>query len=251
MEFASVTGGIKVAMKILPELTEEGVGAKAYRLIPFNGNHLDPFVIFDEYFVSPQANFPMHPHGGFEGYQMLMEGSTEYNDNLGNKGLIGPGDVRRFVAGPGFNHSEYPRSKETVRGYLLWIKLPGAKVSTPSFFQELHGDEVLREEDEVSIETTIFGEGGHMETHTPAVFKHYIFKKDSNMEFELASGWTGFVYVSKGSATACGVEMKNREGVIIEPSETCDLFIEAGTEMVVVRGRMLHEDIVQEGHYVR
>jgi hypothetical protein len=240
-----------MARKVIPVLTDEGDGAKAYRLFPNHGEHLDPFVIFDEYFVYPEASFPLHPHGGFEGFQMLMEGATEYNDNLGNKGLIKAGDVRRFVAGPGFQHSEYPRSEETVRGYLLWIKLPNLKKETPTFFQEHHGDEVLRKEDENVIETTIFGENGHMETHTPAVFKHYIFKKGSNMQFELASGWSGFVYVSSGRASACGVEMGDREGVVIESGETCDLKIEAGTELVIVRGRMLDEEIVQEGHYVR
>lgn len=237
--------------KISPILMDEGVGAKAYRLIPSNGHHMDPFVIFDEYFVYPDSSFPMHPHGGFEGFQMLMEGSTEYKDNLGNEGLIEAGDVRRFVAGPGFQHSEYPISEETVRGYLLWIKLPHNKRSIPSFFQELHGDEVHRKEDDVSIQTTIFGEGGHMETYTPAVFKHFIFKGDSEMKFELTSGWSGFVYVSSGSATVCTVKMENREGVILDPGETCDMTIEAGTEMVIIKGRMLDEEIVQNGHYVR
>jgi hypothetical protein len=238
--------------KVIPVLTDEGVGAKAHRLIPNNGEHLDPFVIFDEYFVYPDASFPMHPHGGFEGFQFLMEGATEYNDNLGNKGLIGIGDVRRFVAGKGFKHSEFPRSEETVRGYLLWIKLPDVKkMNIPTFFQEHHGEEVKRIETDDAVETRIFGEGGNMETHTPAVFKHYIFKKDSAMKFELACGWNGFVYVSTGSASACGVDIGDREGVIIDPCETCDMKIKAGTELVIVKGRIQNEEILQEGHFVR
>lgn len=238
--------------KVRPRPTDEGVGAKAYRLIPNEGDHLDPFVLFDEYFVYPEASFPMHPHGGFEGFQFLMEGATEYNDVFGNKGLIKAGDARRFVPGQGFKHSEYPRSDDTVRGYLLWIKIPDNKrMNISTFFHELHGSEVFRREDDISIETRIFGEGGHMETHTPAVFKHYIFKKDGRMKFELACGWNGFVYVSSGSVSVCGVGIGEKEGAIIEPCEVCEMTIEAGTEMVIAKGRMLDEEIVQEGHFVR
>lgn len=245
-------GGIEMVKKVRPVLTEEGVGARAQRLIPSDGEHLDPFVLFDEYYVDPDASFPMHPHGGFEGFQFIMVGATEYQDNIGNSGLIEAGDVRRFVAGQGFRHSEYPRSDKTVRGYLLWIKLPDVKKrSTSTFFQEHHGNEVNRIENESSIETRIFGEGGHMETHTPAVFKHYIFKKDSRMKFELACGWNGFVYISTGSASACGIDLGEKEGVVIEPGETCDMRIRAGTEMVIVKGRIQNEEIVQDGHFVR
>jgi redox-sensitive bicupin YhaK (pirin superfamily) len=237
--------------KVRPVLTDEGIGARAHRLIPNEGEHLDPFVLFDEYYVDPDASFPMHPHGGFEGFQFLMKGSTEYNDNFGNKGLIQAGEVRRFVAGQGFKHSEYPKSEEAARGYLLWIKLPDIKKgNTSTFFQEHHADDVNVIENENYIETRIFGEGGHMETHTPAVFKHYFFKKDTKMKFELACGWNGFVYVSTGSATACGVDIKGKEGVLIDPCETCEMEMEAGTELVLVKGRMLNEDIVQHGHFV-
>ena len=148
-----------MAVKVKPEWIDEGDGARALRLIPNGGEHLDPFVLFDEYFVDPSASFPMHPHGGFEGYQFLMAGSTEYNDNLGNKGIIRKGDMRRFVAGQGFEHSEYPRSKETVRGYLVWIKLPSSGKDIPTNFQELHGNEVMMDDDNVALTTTIFGEG--------------------------------------------------------------------------------------------
>jgi redox-sensitive bicupin YhaK (pirin superfamily) len=250
-EIGEPPGGIDMIKKISPRLTDEGVGAKAYRLIPNDGEHLDPFVLFDEYYVDPDASFPMHPHGGFEGFQFLMNGTTEYKDVFGNIGSIEAGDVRRFVAGQGFKHSEYPMSNETVRGYLLWIKLPDTKKNISTYFQELHGGEVYRQEDDISIETRIFGEGGRMDTHTPAVFKHYIFKKDARLKFELACGWNGFVYISSGSATICGVKIGDKEGIIIDPCETCDMEIEQDTELVLVKGRILNEDIVQKGHFVR
>ncbi|MGA1819727.1 MAG: pirin family protein [Thermoplasmatota archaeon] len=240
-----------MAIKVEPEWIDEGDGAKALRLIPNGGEHLDPFVLFDEYFVDPSASFPMHPHGGFEGYQFLMEGSTEYNDNRGDRGLIGKGEMRRFVAGPGFEHSEYPRSSETVRGYLVWIKLPSSRRDIPIHFRELHGDEVIVVENGVAVTRTVFGEGSPFEPHTPAVFKHYMFKKDTSMKFDITTGWNGFLYVSTGSVNACGLDIGDREGAFFEPGETCEIMIEAGTEMALLRGRMLNEEIVQEGHFVR
>ncbi len=117
-------------------MEDEGVGAKARRLIHDAIGHLDPFVLFDEYHVSKDAFFPQHPHSGFEGFQILMGGRTEYEDNQGNKGAIDPGDVRRFVAGEGFEHSERPEDGENVRGYLLWIKIPEGHRNIPVIFKE-------------------------------------------------------------------------------------------------------------------
>ena len=240
-----------MAKKVRPKWIDEGDGAEAKRVIPNEGDHLDPFVLFDEYHVDPSASFPMHPHGGFEGFQFLMAGRTEYNDNLGNRGLIGKGEVRRFVAGPGFKHSEYPRSEETVRGYLVWLKLPQVSREEPTYFEELHGDEVMTVEDDTATTTTIFGEGSPLETHTPAVFKHYIFRRDHVMKFDITTGWNGLVYVSSGEVNACGLQLGDGEGAVFEPGEVCELVIKAPVEMVLLRGRMLEEDIVQEGHFVR
>jgi len=237
--------------KIKPELTDEGVGARARRSIPFDGEHLDPFVIFDEYYVTPDAHFPNHPHGGFEGFQFLMEGATEYQDNSGNKGLIKKGEMRRFVAGKGFMHSEYPRGGETVRGYLVWIKLPGDRSDTPIIFREVHGEDVMRDENPVRTVTTIFGEGAPLETLTPAVFKHYVYKKQGMDTFELATGWNGFVYVSSGSVKLGDIMLGSGEGAVVEPGSVLELEIGAGTELVKLKGRMLNERIVQEGHFVR
>jgi len=240
-----------MAVKVRPEWIDEGDGARALRLIPRGKEHMDPFVLFDEYFIDPSASFPMHPHGGFEGYQFLIAGSTEYNDNLGNRGVIGKGEMRRFVPGPGFEHSEYPRSQDFVRGYLVWLKLPFSRKDTPTRFQELHEGEVTRDDNGIAVITTIFGEGSPFEPHTPAVFKHYIFKKEHSMKFDITTGWSGFIYVSKGEVNACGLELEDREGAIFEPGENCELVIDAGAEMVLLRGRMLNEEIVQEGHFVR
>jgi redox-sensitive bicupin YhaK (pirin superfamily) len=237
--------------KIVPELTDEGVGAKARRLIPFNGEHLDPFVIFDEYHVAPDAHFPTHPHGGFEGFQFLMEGATQYRDNLGNSGLIRKGEMRRFVAGNGFEHSEYPIGSDTVRGYLIWIKIPTEQADIPIIFREAHANDVVVQEEPDRAVTIIFGEGGPLETLTPAVFKHIIYKKDGRDVFELATGWNGFVYVSSGRVRIGGIILKDGEGAVIEPGNVLEMEIDMGTELVKAKGRMLNEEITQEGHFVR
>ncbi|MFW3146043.1 MAG: pirin family protein [Thermoplasmatota archaeon] len=234
-----------------PKLTDEGVGAKAKRLIPNNGNHLDPFVIFDEYFISPDASFPMHPHGGFEGFQFLVEGATDYADVFGNKGLIRGGEIRRFLAGEGFAHSEHPRYDGTVRGYLVWMKLPSEMSNVRSVFQEWHGEDVEVEENEDMRITKIFGEGAPVPTVTPAVFKHVVFKRESSVEFELASGWSGFLYVSKGELECCSLVVREGKGAILEPGNLCEAKGTPGTEMVLLRGRRIKEEIVQDGHFVK
>jgi len=38
-----------------------------------------------------------HPHRGFETVTLAWEGAVAHNDNLGNAGVIGPGDVMRAI----------------------------------------------------------------------------------------------------------------------------------------------------------
>jgi redox-sensitive bicupin YhaK (pirin superfamily) len=131
------------------------------------------------------------------------------------------------------------------------MKIPAEFFDTPIMFTEVHEDDVRLRENSLRIVTTIFGEGAPLETLSPAVFKHYTYKKRGSDTFELATGWNGLVYVSTGSVRFGELVLGGGEGAVIEPGNDVDLEIEAGTEMVKLKGRMLGEEIIQEGHFVR
>jgi redox-sensitive bicupin YhaK (pirin superfamily) len=230
---------------------DEGVGAKANRLIPGNIGHLDPFVIFDEYRIFPGAHFPEHPHGGFEGFQVLTEGRTIYRDNQGNEGSIGPGDVRRFVAGEGFRHSEEPDFNGTVKGYLLWIKIPASKKATPIIFNESRAETIPIREDKGFRIRTIIGPGSPVDTMTPVLWEIIEGYGRGTFDISLEDDENGFVYVSAGNVIFDGEKLGPGDAVIMNGPVSKTIGILGKSEIVNIKGKRLGEDIVQEDHFVK
>lgn len=230
---------------------DEGIGAKARRPIPGKIGHLDPFVLFDDYDVYHDAYFPMHPHGGFEGFQVLREGRTRYEDHLGQIGHIDPGDVRRFVAGKNFQHSETPEYDGTTRGYLLWIKLPESEKDTDVIFREERSKDIpVREEDGLRIRT-IMGRGSPVRTLTPVLWEIMESSADSSYDFEKAEDENGFFYVTRGAVDFDGESYRKESCLVLEGSGASSISISEDSEVVFIKGRKLNEPIVQKGHYVK
>jgi len=120
--------------------TMEGAGVRLKRVLGYPERELiDPFLLFDHFgSKDPEdyvAGFPWHPHRGIETVTYMLEGRTEHGDSLGNRGVIGPGDVQWMTAGGGIIHQEMPLvSPEGLRGFQLWVNLPkSAKMMDPRY----------------------------------------------------------------------------------------------------------------------
>ena len=229
---------------------DEGIGAKAKRPIPGKIGHLDPFVLFDDYEVHSKAYFPMHPHGGFEGFQVLREGRTRYEDHLGQIGHIEPGDVRRFVAGKNFHHSETPEYDGTTKGYLLWVKLPDEMKDCDVIFSEYGIDEIpVRGSDSFRVRT-ILGEGSPAGTFTPVTWEIINADKCGVYDFFKNDDENGFFYVTRGKVEFHGEEFGSETCLVLQGAGKSYIKIKEGSEVVFIKGRKLNEPIVQRGHFV-
>src|SRR5207249_2033316 len=66
---------------------------------------LDPFLLLDDFRSENPAEyiagFPWHPHRGIETVTYMLDGRVEHEDSIGNKGIIGRGDVQWMSAGSG------------------------------------------------------------------------------------------------------------------------------------------------------
>ena len=130
---------IKKVIKSKP--TIEGAGVHLHRAF---GNSevplFDPFLLLDDfrseeprYFLK---GFPWHPHRGIETITYVLAGNVEHGDSMGNKGIIGAGDVQWMTAGSGIIHQEMPKgdSKDHMYGFQLWANLPAShKMMAPRY----------------------------------------------------------------------------------------------------------------------
>lgn len=234
------------------ESVEEGKGALARRLFPNSEfGHLDPFVLFDEYFIDPSASFPMHGHGGFEGIQYLAEGSTLYRDNKGNEGWIDAGGARRFLAGKGFEHMEQPRPGTLARGFLLWINLPSRFKRMSTSYQQLTPDNLPRSVKDGIMVTTVLGDDSPLQSVTPTVMRHLTMTADSSIRIPTKDDHNSFLFLADGSADVSGLELSEGSGVVLADNSDYTLKALSGSEVMFVSGKRLGQRIVQDEGFVR
>ena len=74
---------------------------------------LSPWLMFD--YAAPKEFTPSyqrrgvgkHPHRGFETVTIAFQGEVEHADSVGNRDVIGPGDVQWMTAARGIIHEEF------------------------------------------------------------------------------------------------------------------------------------------------
>ena len=124
--------------------TMEGAGVHLRRAFGFGDTkEFDPFLLLDDFRNDNpdeyKAGFPWHPHRGIETITYVLAGEVEHGDSLGNRGLMGAGDVQWMTAGSGIMHQEMPRgdAQGRMHGFQLWANLPRALKMTAPRYQDI------------------------------------------------------------------------------------------------------------------
>jgi len=133
------TRRIRKVVKSIP--TIEGAGVHLHRAIGLGApEEYDPFLLLDDFRSDTPAHytkgFPWHPHRGMETITYVLAGEVEHGDSLGNRGVIGTGEVQWMSAGSGIIHQEMPKgdARGAMYGFQLWANLPAAnKMSEPRY----------------------------------------------------------------------------------------------------------------------
>jgi redox-sensitive bicupin YhaK (pirin superfamily) len=95
-----------------------------------------PLRVFNDDVVAPAGGFPFHAHREMEIITYIIEGAIEHRDDMGNTGVIRPGEIQRMSAGTGVRHSEYnPSKKDPAHLLQLWI-MPAVQHLKPSWEQK-------------------------------------------------------------------------------------------------------------------
>src|SRR5512136_2350291 len=138
---------IKKVLKSKP--TIEGAGVHLKRAFGFHEvPKLDPFLMLDDFrSQNPDdyvRGFPWHPHRGIETITYVLHGQVEHGDSMGNRGVIGPGDVQWMTAGRGIIHQEMPKGDSAGRmhGFQLWANLPADLKMTAPRYQEVKSPDI-------------------------------------------------------------------------------------------------------------
>jgi quercetin 2,3-dioxygenase len=191
--------------------TLEGAGVRLRRMF---GNSevplLDPFLLLDNFGSTNPADylagFPWHPHRGLETVTYMLNGRTAHEDSLGNKGVIGAGDVQWMSAGSGILHQEMPqRTEGLLSGFQLWVNLPQTrKMEVPAYRGVTSTDIPVVKEEDGRVVNVIAGEYHTVEgpvRHIPVDPTYLDVRLPPNARFSLLvkRGYTVFAQTVEGS----------------------------------------------------
>lgn len=251
--------------------TSDGAGVKLRRSLGRSETlRLDPFLMLDEFSSDDAsdyiAGFPAHPHRGFETVTYMLDGHLRHEDHLGHRGDLKSGGVQWMTAGRGIVHSEMPQQEQgRMRGFQLWINLPGRDKMKPASYRDIHPSEIpevpLARGGRVKVIAGIFVEDGRrvpgpiQGSPTDPLYFDVILPVGGVFSHPVKSDYNAFLYpyegsVSVGPAKAERMVRAHSAGVL----STGDwLEATAGTEgarFILLAGCPLGEPVVQYGPFV-
>ncbi|XP_022932261.1 pirin-like protein isoform X1 [Cucurbita moschata] len=251
-----------VDRKLLARPQHEGFGAVVRRSIGrYELKYFDPFLVLDEFFVTPPAGFPDHPHRGFETVTYMLQGAMTHEDFQGHKGTIGAGDLQWMTAGKGIVHSEMPASHGTQHGLQLWINLSSKHKMIEPRYQEVHNNDVVEaKKDGVKVRVIAgeaMGKRSPIYTKTPTMYLDFTLDPGSHIEQPIPVGWNAFVYVLEGEDGVFGsvksMPIASHHILLLGSGDGLEAWNKSSSEalrFILVGGEPLNESVVQMGPFV-
>lgn len=217
---------IKKVWRSIP--TMEGAGVKLNRVFGFHQMpQLDPFLLLDNFHSDNRddyvAGFPWHPHRGMETITYVLDGDVEHQDSMGNKGVIGSGDVQWMTAGSGIIHQEMPQGnkKGEMWGFQLWANLPSANKMMDPRYQEIKQKQipVIKTKDGATIKI-VAGQieessGPVQDIITDPEYLDITLPSSKIFTHTVKEGHTVFAYVVEGEGSFDGNGEVHGEGEIV------------------------------------
>jgi len=230
---------------------------------------------FRMYHGDKVPGFPSHPHRGFETVTIARKGMVDHSDSLGAAGRFGEGDVQWMTAGKGVQHSEmFPmlhRDKEnTLEIFQIWLNLPAEKKMVDPYFAMLWAEDIpiVSVKDENGNQTSIriiAGDYNDQKALSPAPDSWaaneendvaiWTINMEANAFLKLPPASEGInrtIYFFKGlTINIGGMEIKKYHSVQIKSDMEVDILngMES-SEILLLQGRPLREEVVQYGPFV-
>jgi quercetin 2,3-dioxygenase len=196
--------------------TIEGAGVHLHRAFANAEVPLfDPFLLLDDFRSDEPRHylkgFPWHPHRGIETITYVLSGDVEHGDSMGNRGVIGSGDLQWMTAGSGIIHQEMPKGDASGRmyGFQLWANLPAAnKMMDPRYRGIVAADIPSIELPDGPTIKVIAGRLGKVQgpihdVVTDPEYLDVIIPARSQFAHATVPGHTVFAYIIDGKACFC------------------------------------------------
>jgi redox-sensitive bicupin YhaK (pirin superfamily) len=244
--------------RVIPSIpASDGAGVKLRRSLGASQHQRhDPFLMLDEFYSDDPndylAGFPSHPHRGFETVTYMLDGHMRHEDNQGNRGDLGPGDVQWMSAARGIIHSEMPQQTEgRMRGFQLWLNLPAAEKMKPAKYRDIPAGEIPVVNGVKVIAGKYRDAKGaiHGGSTDPYYFDIHL-DAGGTFEAELPAGHAAFLYAYEGEARVGEKALPHRAAGVLSEGDAVKITSQNGARILLLAGKPLREPVVQYGPFV-
>lgn len=250
--------------------TSDGAGVSLYRSLGQSQfARIDPFLMLDEFGTeNPDdyiAGFPSHPHRGFETVTYMLEGHMLHEDHLGNRGDLKSGDVQWMTAGRGIIHSEMPQqSQGAMRGFQLWINLPGKEKMKPASYQDISTKDIPVHKSPNGMSVKVIAGSFNLEGQdvigpvqgisTKPIYWDIHLPAGIEFKYPISDDFNIFLYIYEGVVEVGAQEgireFKSKQAVVLGKGEFVQIKAKTQAKVLLLAAIPLKEPVVQYGPFV-
>ncbi|TDX01638.1 pirin family protein [Dinghuibacter silviterrae] len=181
--------------------------------------------------VAPGMGFGMHPHDNMEIITIVLEGALKHKDNMGNEGILRPGDVQVMSAGTGVVHSEFnPSREEPVNLLQIWV-FPNKRQVEPRYEQK-HYDQ---RENGLQLVVAPDESDGALWIHQDAWFSLGQLDEGKSLTYRSRKSGNGsYIFVIKGELSVNGQMIGPRDGMGLTDFDEVTVKAEEEAEFLIM-----------------
>ncbi len=196
-----------------------------------NNMNFGPLRVFNDDYIAPHSGFPAHPHSEMEIVTIVLDGEVSHEDSMGNKTVIGAGDVQRMTAGTGITHTETNNTDKELHLLQLWF-IPNKRGLNPSYEQK-HVDFADSKNELITLVTgqKVLEDVVFMNSNSTVYYAHL--KKDKEIDFKTFDIRRTLIYVLDGELFANGMQatvndqlrIDDESAILIRASQDCSFIL--------------------------
>ena len=177
--------------------------------------------VLNDDWIEPGTGFGMHGHDNMEIVTIVLEGSLQHTDTMGNSEAINVGEVQRMSAGRGLRHSETnPSKKEKLHLLQIWVD-PKEHDVAPTYEQR----KITPGKNKLEI---VVSPDGPVSINQDAVFALGNLEHGKEISYKLKKGDNGvYVFVIKGGIHIQSNSLKEGDAASIVDIEAGEVKIKA------------------------
>ena len=264
---------MKIIKTILPATTSSHWVGDGFNVRPIFAHlaftqAISPFLMFDyavpREFAATEKKRGVgpHPHRGFETVTLAFQGEIEHGDSVGNRGVIGSGDVQWMTAASGIIHEEFLSRDFLKQGGILemvqlWVNLPAKyKMIAPKYQPILSQDiPVLQLPDNGGtlrvIAGNFAGTQGAASTFSPVNLWDIKLNAGKSVELIVPAGHNTMLFVRQGKVALGGTVIGAADMALLESEGTrIKLQAQEDTSLLLMGGEPIAEPIAASGPFV-